>query len=248
MELFYPILYGAAVGFIMSFFGSGGSILSVPILVYLLHIEPKTAIPMSLVIVGAIAFLGAIQHARHRNMVIKTAVIFTGFGIVTAILGTKVSIYLTGRQQLLIFGVVMLLAATKMFQRSWQKSEKESMQKDVHPYVAGFLGSGVGFLTGLIGVGGGFLIVPVLHFAGMPIHRAMGTSLVVIFFNCLAAFIGYSSNTTFQWPVILAFILGSSIVTIFGTRLNKKVSVKKMQQSFAIFILVIAVFILIKNF
>lgn len=247
MDFLLPIIMGGAVGFSLGFFGSGGSVLAVPILVYVIGMNPKEAIASSLVIVGATAVAGAVQKIRQNQVCFKVAVFFGVAGMVSAFLGAKSSKFISGSTQLIVFALLMLASSMSMF---FKKQNKQNTQGscDMSLGLAMILGLGVGFLTGLVGVGGGFLIVPALvALGGLNIRHAMGTSLLIISLNALSGVAGYIGNVNFDWALIVLFVLSSSVASVVGAKLSSGVNTVKMQKAFAVFILVVGIFVLVKN-
>ena len=246
-EIFLTILSGIFVGFIFSFFGSGGSTITLPVLVYLLGLEPKSAIASSLVIVGITAFASFFQHHRHGAVAIKTGLIFATLSLLTSYLGARFSVFLTGSEQLLLFALVLIFSASLMIRKFFKHQNVPEFNKTPSWKVSILMGAGVGFLTGLIGIGGGFLVVPALHLAGLGIHTAMGTSLLVITINALGGTLGYIGLIPFSWTSILFFLVGSLSVSQIGVKSMQKLSPQKMRFGFAIFLLLVGIFIFIKN-
>ena len=181
------VIAGAvAIGLALGLFGSGGSILTVPVLVYGLGLPEKTAIASSLAIVGAIAMVGALLQARHGRVVGRCILAFGVPGIAGAALGGTLAAWLPGMLQMLLFAAVVLAASVQMF-RGFERFDASGVCGPL-PTVAA-AGAGVGGLTAIIGVGGGFLLVPVLmRFGRLPIAQAIGTSLALIAVNALAGF------------------------------------------------------------
>lgn len=246
MILLLSVFMGIMIGLVMGIFGSGGSILTIPLFVYGLGLDPKSAITTSLVVVAFTALMGALSQFRLGNVNVRMALMFGGVGILGALLGARLSLEMTGAQQLILFGVVMLLAAARMFALSRRVLPPDL---SVRPHagftvVAGFL---VGILTGLVGVGGGFLIVPALTIAGLPIRLAMGTSLFIIVINCLSAILGHWGHMVVHWDVVLSFCLFSTLMSFVGVRLANRIPAKSMQQAFAIFLLLVALLVLLEN-
>jgi uncharacterized membrane protein YfcA len=168
------LLIGVALGML----GSGGSILTVPILIYVVGEPEKLAIAESLAVVGLIALVGAVPYGLRRQIDWKGVIWFGLPGMAGTYLGAYLSQWLPGTWQLGLFALVMLLAAYFMFRP--QKPSEHQLRKR-SPFKIALEGLGVGVLTGLVGVGGGFLIVPALVLlGGLPMHLAVGTSLLII--------------------------------------------------------------------
>lgn len=251
MTALVSALMGVVIGLVLGVFGSGGSILTIPLLVYGLGLEPKSAIASSLVIVAFSALIAACGQFVKKNVILRTALIFGVVGMAGAQVGTRLAFVLTGDQQLMLFGVVMFVAAARMLVQAGLKKEpvcQPDNPVEIHWIVASLSGFFVGLVTGVVGVGGGFMIVPALSFAGVPIHLAMGTSLLVIFLNCLSAIAGYVGQTRFVWPVIIPFAVSSALMSLVGVRLAGLIPVKSMHRAFAVFLLFVAILVLVENF
>jgi uncharacterized membrane protein YfcA len=241
------------IGLSLGLMGGGGSILTVPILVYVLDMDPKTAIALSLAIVGITSLVGSISHFRAKNIHLKIAAIFGPIAMAGTFLGAKLSVYLSGAMQLIIFAVVMLIASYFMFTKNKDSkkdvakvegNEKESLNI---PLIA-LEGIFVGILTGIVGVGGGFMIVPALVLlTKIPMKKAIGTSLLIISFKSFAGFAGYLGQVEIPWTFLMQFSLFTIIGILIGSHLVQYVSAQKLKRSFAIFLVVMGVFILYKN-
>ncbi len=248
MDWILIILMGALVGFFLGFFGSGGSVLTVPILVYVLGLDPKEAIVSSLVIVGVTALAGGFQKIRQHQVCYKIALIFGGFGVVGAFGGAKLSVLFSGSQQLIIFAILMLAAAFFMLKNKKTNEASGSQMCRMNMGLASSLGLGVGGLTGLVGVGGGFLIVPALsQLGGLHLTVAMGTSLLIITLNALAGVLGYLGVIQMDLPLIFVFMAASSLMSMIGSHVGSKMNAIKMKKVFAGFIILIGVLLLFKN-
>src|SRR3954465_818690 len=186
---FLAFLIGISLGLL----GGGGSILTVPTLAYVMNVEPKAAIAMSLPIVGITSLSGAIRHWRAGRIDLRVAL---GFGIVAMIGSASAAMAsraIPGVVQLTLLGVVMLIAAMMMLRR--RAPEGESAER--RPVLLAAAALGVGALTGLVGIGGGFLFVPALVLlGGVPMKSAVGTSLIVIAMNTAAGAVGYRGQVT----------------------------------------------------
>ncbi len=235
------------VGLTLGLLGAGGSILTVPIFVYVFDFEAKRAIAMSLAVVGATSLVGAVRHGRSGNVNLRIALIFGPTAMLGTYLGARLSVFFSGTAQLALFGAVMLVASFFML-------------SDHHPAPTGrrltavalalvVLGAfGVGLLTGLAGVGGGFLIVPVLILLlRLPVKQAVGTSLLVITFNAFAGFASYLTHVDVAWGLIGGFTAIAIAGIWIGTHLLQFLSPHAIKRVFGIFLLVIGAWILYQN-
>lgn len=241
------LILSAVIGLSLGLIGGGGSILTVPILVYLLGVGPHEAVGMSLAVVGATSLLGSYLHWRSDNVEISTGLLFGVAGIVGALLGSPLTKMVSADALLLVFGILMLVVASMMIWR--RKHAISDAAHKPHPVQGIFAGLGVGVLTGFLGVGGGFLIVPALvFFGGLAMKKAVGTSLFVIFLNCVAGLVGHLSQDIFDWwitSVVLALAVGGAIV---GTILSRRIAAQRLQSMFAVLVLGVAAFLVVKNY
>lgn len=239
---------GSLVGLSLGVFGSGGSVLAVPILVYILGMGVKDAIAMSLVIVGITAATGAVQQYRQKTFCLKAAIFFSVVGIVGSYGGTWLAMLASPILQLFIFGLVMVIASVATMLKKEPDMDTGNDECYIRPDLASGLGGGVGVLTGFLGVGGGFLIVPALNTLGkLKLRLAIGTSLFIITVNCAAAVVGYWGKVNFHWPLTLIFVVFSALSSIVGVRLARKLHVRILRKAFAIFILLLGIGLTIKN-
>lgn len=242
------LLIGVSLGLL----GGGGSILTVPLLVYVLEVEPKTAIAMSLLVVGVTSASAAVVHARAGRVRWRTAFIFGAGGMAGAFLGGRVAHFLPPGMLLLLFSAVMVAAAVAMLRRKEAPAASPGTPAEPEPAhlpVPRVLaqGVGVGLLSGLVGAGGGFLIVPALVLVGLPTPVAMGTSLVVISLQCLAGLLGHLGHVHLPWGLTAA-VIGTAVTGSFiGGRLAGRVSPATLRKGFAVFVLAIACFMLVKQ-
>jgi uncharacterized membrane protein YfcA len=235
------------VGITLGFFGGGGSILTVPLLVYVFGLDPKAAIASSLLIVGLASLTGALQHARLGNVRLGQGLVFGVAGMAGAYLGGRVSAWIDGGLLLVLFAAMMLLTATAM----WRGRRAE--RPEVGPLPAAPLrllaqGLAVGTLTGLVGAGGGFLIVPALAlWAGMPMTAAIGTSLLVIVLNASAGFAGYASHVDVDAGLVASVAAAAILGSVVGTRLATRVDPTALRRAFAAFVMVMGALILARE-
>ena len=248
------------VGLTLGLLGGGGSILTVPILVYVLGINPVLATAYSLFVVGTTSLVGALRNMIKGMVNVKVAVIFA--------IPAFVAVYLTRRYLvpaipdeiftagdftltkdlavMLFFAVIMLAASVSMIRgRKEKKVDEDAPLKVPLIILEGVI---VGVLTGLVGAGGGFLIIPALVlFANLPMKRAVATSLVIIAVKSLIGFVGDVQNLVIDWPFLLTFT-GFSIVGIFiGIYLNRFIDGKHLKKAFGWFVLLMGIYIIVKE-
>jgi uncharacterized membrane protein YfcA len=244
------ILIGISLGLL----GGGGSILTVPILVYALGVEEKAAIAGSLLIVGVTSAAAAIQHARAGNVQWRTGLIFSGAGMAGAFAGGRLAAYIPGPMLIALFAVVMLATGIAM----WRKGSQPVALKDAKdvptapkkfPYGKIIAeGAVVGIVTGLVGAGGGFLVVPALALlGGLPMHQAVGTSLVVIALKSFAGFAGYAGHVEIDLTLVATMSAAAVAGSFVGAMFGRRVSQEKLRKGFAGFVLVMAVYLLYKQ-
>lgn len=252
------ILIGVALGLI----GGGGSILTVPVLVYLFHIDAVLATAYSLFIVGLTSAVGSVTYFNKGLVNIKTAIVF-GIPSIIAVFATRALIVPAIPKEILTIGefvltksiLMMLLFAVLMIAASYSmiKKDKKSIDSDSQPQKFNYPlilieGAVVGVLTGLVGAGGGFLIIPALVvLSKLPMKEAVGTSLVIIAAKSLIGFFGEGGETVIDW-VFLAKISSFAIVGIFiGAALSKKIDGAKLKPAFGWFVLVMGIYIIVKE-
>lgn len=258
---FLAICIGLSLGLI----GGGGSVLAVPILIYVMGLSSKMAIATSLVIVGTVSLIGVVPHWMQGNVNFRTVFIFTPLAMLGAYLGaiiTKLPL-ITDTFQLICFGIVMALASLLMIRKSGTKilpgkyhnvnesNELNSInqhQRQTSGFLIPLLGLGVGILTGFVGVGGGFMIIPALVLlGGLPMKEAIGTSLLIITANSTTGFLGYLNQVNVDWNLIITFTLAASAGTLTGSYLTKFIDAKDLQKGFGYFVLAVAIFVLVRR-
>lgn len=253
--MIYAVIGALVVGLSLGIFGSGGSILTVPVLIYLLHHEDKIAIAESLGIVGGIALVSAIPYARAKLTDWRTAILFGLPGMAGTYLGAWIAAFVDGYVQLFVFAGVMFFAAARMWKRS-SPSKDSATEHELRRRAAlliGAQGLAVGTLTGFVGVGGGFLIVPALVLlGGLSMRRAVATSLVIIALNSSSGFWKYlhvlaDLNAVVDWHTIGVFVLLGAVGSFAGKAMNDRINQAKLQRGFAVFLVVMAGFILTKE-
>jgi len=242
--------FALLVGLSMGLLGGGGSILTVPIFVYVLGFEAKQSIAMSLAVVGATGLVGAVRHGQIGNLNLRVALIFGPVAMVGTYVGARLSVFFSGTAQLALFAVVMLAAAVLMLRDpKVQGGSRESVM--AHPVALLTLvvveGLVVGVVTGLVGVGGGFLIVPALLVLGLPMKEAVGTSLLVIALKSFAGFAGYLPQVEVDWEFIVSFTAIAIVGIWIGAHVVQFVSQKTLRRAFSVLLIVMAIAILYQN-
>lgn len=239
------------IGLSLGLLGSGGSTLTVPILVYLLGQSEKVAITNSLAIVGGIALAGGLNAAWKKGVDWRSVLLFGLPGMAGTYAGAWLARFVSGALQLAVFAGVMLLAAFFMIRPPRLRSAPSPTRRS--PLLVSLDGVLVGTLTGFVGIGGGFLIVPALVLlGGLPIHLAMGTSLMIIALNSFTGFYKYlnvldSLHLAVDWPVIGLFIVIGSVGTFVGRSLAGRLPQHWLRRIFAVFLFAIGLFILGHN-
>jgi len=250
------------IGIVLGLIGGGGSILTVPVFVYLLGISPVIATGYSLFVVGITSLIGGSLYARKGLVDVNTAVVFA--------IPAFISVYLTRRYLIpvipdiifetswftltrgvalmLFFGVIMLLAAYSMIREKNVTNEEESGELKFNYPLILIEGLFVWVITGLVGAGGGFIIIPALVLlAKLPMKKAVGTSLIIIAVKSLIGFIGDVQNIVVDWNFLLVFSGIAIVGILIGIYLNNFIPGKKLKKSFGWFVIVMAVYILLKE-
>ncbi len=252
------ILIGVALGLI----GGGGSILTVPVLVYLMGIEAVSATAYSLFIVGLTSAVGSINYFRNGLVNIKTAIIF-GIPSIIAVFLTRAylvpaipkEVFSIGDfvvtksiLMMLLFAVLMIAASYSMIKKSKKPELQESAEQKFNYPLILIEGAVVGMLTGLVGAGGGFLIIPALVILSkLPMKEAVGTSLAIIAAKSLIGFFGEGNETIIDWKLLI-MVSAFAIIGIFiGSYLSKKIDGAKLKPAFGWFVLVMGIYIIIKE-
>jgi uncharacterized protein len=246
--------FAVAVGLSLGLLGGGGSILTVPILVYVVGFAPKEAIATSLVVVGASSVLGVIGHWRAGNVNLGIAGIFGVVAMAGTFVGSRLAVFVSGTTQLVLFALVMLAAAAFMLRGSHPSAPLNvsrafgwrSSLMTLGPVLIAGLATGA--MTGLLGVGGGFLIVPALVLLlALPMKQAVGTSLLVIAMNSAIGFIGYADQVTINWQIAGSFAATAALGIVVGSALTRAVSAQSLRGGFAFFLVGMALFVLYQN-
>ena len=250
MTLATSLLFGAIIGTLLGLLGGGGSILAVPVLVYALGLDVNHAIATSLVVIAAASTVAAIPKVRARQVQWRLAAIFAVAGIPAAYVGTAIGKHLPQSALLIGFAVVMIMAGVRMLQDqahtgtacrvgdsgiNWRRCASRSIP-------TGFV---VGLLTGLFGVGGGFLIVPALVLLlGVQMPIAIGTSLLIIVANSAAGFVAHIDDAGIDWSITAAFVGAAIGTSLIAGQLGMKVDTTRLQRGFAFLVFAVAAYVL----
>ena len=255
---------GVAVGFALGLTGGGGGIFAVPLLVYGLALEPREAVGVSLAAVGTTALVGSVAKLRKGETDVRTGLLFAVAGMLGAPLGGLLSKQLSESLLLILFSGLMLVIAGRMWAKSRSGDEHENdqarfvCQRDAcgRPTLGprcvallSLLGLATGVLSGLFGVGGGFVIVPALVlFGGLAIHRAVATSLMVIFLISVSGVASYvASGGQLSWALAGLFAVGGVVGMQLGSRVSTRLSGPVLQQVFATAMVAVAGFVVFKS-
>lgn len=240
---------GVAIGLLLGLTGGGGSILTVPLLVYVVGLDAKIAIATSLLVVGLASLAALLPHSRSGNVYWQTGLIFGVAGMAGAYTGGRLAIFFSDAALLLIFAAVMIGSGSAMLRKRTPAAPAGTpvatppARNWFKVVVDGFV---VGIVTGLVGAGGGFLVVPALVLlGGLPMHAAVGTSLLVIAMKCFAGLAGYVAHVPID--VTSAAIVGGFAIagTTVGCRLSRVLSGAQLQKGFGAFVLCIAAILVV---
>jgi uncharacterized protein len=239
----------AVAGLLLGLLGGGGSILTVPILVYVFGLEAKRAIAVSLGVVGVVSLFGAIGHWRAGRVNGRVALLFGGVAMAGAYGGARLAAFMTGSAQLSAFAAAMLVAAAFMLRPMPSGIEPTTAARQAPPLTAAASAAlAVGVFTGMVGIGGGFLVVPALVvFVGLPMKEAIGTSLAVIAMNATAGLAGYAGHVDPPWTVMAGFTTAASLGMVAGTSLVGLVPAAALRRAFAVFLVLVGTSILFQN-
>ena len=247
------------IGLVLGILGGGGSILTVPVLVYIFSLNPVTASAYSLFVVGVSGLGGVIRNLNRKLIDYKVGIIYAIPSFIAVYITRKYLIpelpeilFEIGNQEvsrdlglMLFFAIIMLYVAITMIKQK-EKIKPEPQVKSHSIPILGFQGFTVGIVTGIIGAGGGFLIIPALvFFAKLSMKRAVATSLFIIALKSLIGFIGDVENIQIDWSFLLIFTSISVLGLLFGTFLSKFINDKKLKRMFGWFVLFMGIFIII---
>ena len=241
---------GALVGFTLGLVGGGGSILAVPLMVYLVGVkDPHIAIGTSALAVAMNAAIGLFNHARHGSVIWRCGIIYATAGVAGAFAGSSAGKAFDGQRLLFLFALVMIVVGVMMLRRRNQEGDVDAQcNRENAPKVLGY-GLGTGGFSGFFGIGGGFLIVPgLIASTGMPMINAVGTSLIAVTAFGLTTAANYALSGLVDWALAGVFIAGGVLGSLAGTRAAKRLSGSgQLGTIFAVLIFVVAAYMLWKS-
>ena len=234
------VISGLLIGVMLGLTGGGGSLLSVPALIYFAGLSVKNAVANSLAIVTITSFFALVLMAKRKNIDWRVGIIFSSISVLGAFLGAKLAAFVPALVILMLFYSVMLMSGFSMIEKAILKPQKIK-RPNISLFKLTSLGFGLGAFTGLVGAGGGFLVVPVLIiYAGLGVKVAVGTSLLVVSFKSLAAFIGYSSHAVIDYSLI-GYLTGlAALGAMAGVLIGSRISESRLQLLFGLTIFISA--------
>jgi uncharacterized membrane protein YfcA len=245
---------GALIGLVLGATGGGGSLLAIPLLVYGLGMKVQPATVLSLIVVAASALIGVYQRRQSGEVKVKPALIFSITGAAGAWVGAFGHRFVREETVLLLFGVVMIVAAWRMWRSSGQSDSRFTGESCAERFPrscwikVSLIGVVVGLLTGFFGVGGGFVIVPALALVlGFPMRMAVSTSLLIIALVAIGGLAGHLHTGQMDWPLIGLLLLGSVIGMTGGSWVAHQVSSATLAKSFAVGAIGVAIVLMIHN-
>ncbi len=240
------LILALAIGVSLGLLGSGGSIITLPVLVYAAKVPPAQAVGMSLAVVGGTTLVGSILGARSGLVHTKAAILFSLTGIIGALAGSQLTHLVSPPVLLLIFAGLMIVVALRMFRPRPDESAREPAE--CHWLACTATGLAVGALTGFLGVGGGFLVVPALIFlARIPLKRAIATSLVVITMTSAGGLLGHLRREHFDWGIAGMFLALAIVGLLAGRKFAHRIEAERLRSWFGWFVLGVATFVIAEN-
>jgi uncharacterized membrane protein YfcA len=247
--LMLALVLSLAIGLSLGLLGGGGSILTVPILVYALGMEAKSAIATSLLVVGVTSAAAMVPHALAGRVQMRTGLVFGTAGMVGAYVAGRFAHFIPATVLLIAFALMMLVTAIAMMRGRKDASGGPAVApKHLPVFKVVAEGLLVGAATGLVGAGGGFLVVPALVLlGGLPMTTAVGTSLVVISMKSIAGFFGYLGHVNIDWTVAVLVTVMAVVGSLAGSRLAGRIPQDRLRKGFAWFVVAMGVFMLVKQ-
>lgn len=259
MELF-GYLASAIIGISLGLIGGGGSILTVPVMVYLFGIQPMLATSYSLFIVGSTSLVGAVNNLRNGQVNLKAALFFGSSSIATVVITRKYLVPLipenlltsdhvtvtTSFLTMVLFGVLMILASVSMIRNEVKTGPEKQCPECIRLFKLAGYGITIGLVTGLLGAGGGFLLIPALVLlVGLPMKQAVGTSLMIIALNSLIGFAADLGHVTIDWQFLLTISAIAGAGVLAGGLLARKIDGNKLKNAFGWFVFAMGIAIII---
>lgn len=245
MQIALTLLSGTFIGLVLGFVGAGGAMLSVPILLYIFHFSPTNATTAALAVVFLAAAFGTIPKFRSKDVLVRDALVVWGIGLVTNIGGSAIAKHLPGNVIVSGFAAVLVFAGFSMLRKPLTSHPERRMPLPILIVVALFIGA----MTGLFGIGGGFLAIPVLVlFFNTPQNKAAGTSLFIIALNCVTAFLAHHSQWhEVNWTIPIALGSAAVVVSTIASHFSSRVPATKLRRYFAIVLFSIALYSLART-
>ena len=248
IEALVAVSFGLAIGLSLGLVGGGGAILALPILVYVFGEDVKEATTASLLVVGTIALIGALDHAREGRVRLRLALTIGVAGAAGALAGTALNRVASPETILFLFALLLLAAAFGMLRRS----DDSDCERRLGPRELGLrafpVGLGVGVLTGFFGVGGGFLIVPVLVLLfGLSMQKAVGTALLAIALTSAAGLAAHLASGGLDWLVAAPLTAGGVAGALAGSRVSARLPARHLREAFAVLVIGVSAFLLARN-
>ena len=236
------------VGLALGLLGGGGSILTVPVFVYAVGLDPKAAVAASLPVVALTSGAAALSHWKQGHVQVRTAVVFGVAAAVGGFAGARLAAHITGAMQFTLLGVVMLGAAYRMLRGNVKESEIDGTNEPI-PYAKLIpVALVVGVITGVVGIGGGFLILPTLVIlCQLPMRIAVGTSLLVIAMNATAGAAGYAGQVPVDWSAVALFSVFAVAGSLLASRISSRIPQAGLKKAFGVLLVALAVVILVQN-
>jgi len=248
LQFLFGMIAGGAVGFTLGLVGGGGSILAVPLMLYLVGVhDPHVAIGTSARAVAANALIGLTSHARKRNVKWRCAATFAAAGVAGAWFGAMIGKATDGQKLLALFSLLMLFVAVLMFRSRGREGDPAVVLNRGNAPKLLASGTATGLLSGFFGVGGGFLVVPgLMASTNMPILFAVGSSLVAVTAFGLTTALSYATSGLIDWPVAATFVGGGAVGSLLGTRMARRLADRKgaLNLVLACLIIVVALYML----
>lgn len=248
LQFILGVIAGSAVGFTLGLVGGGGSILAVPLILYVVGVQdPHVAIGTSALAVAANALIGLAHHARKGNVKWRCALAFAAAGVVGAWVGAMSGKAMDGQKLLALFSLLMLFVAALMFRSRGREGDPAVVLNRGNAPKLLASGTATGLLSGFFGVGGGFLVVPgLIASTGMPILFAVGSSLVAVTAFGLVTALSYATSGLIDWPVAATFIGGGALGSLLGTRMSRRLAERRgvLNIVLACLIVVVALYML----